>query len=284
VKEAAKELGIETKGLAENKIMEALRAKYEALPEKQQGEFQKKFQTKMEKALEKYTTAQRELQEATVSPEQLMMQKRAEIEQKSTITGIAVSKDDVFVACPMIKSYGFAVWRVNRDFAEPKQIIDGLRGCCGQMDVQAHNGEVWIPHNAMHKVERYDRDGKKLFSFGKTDRAKADGFGGCCEPKNLRFGPKDEIYASESGPPVAIKRFTPEGKFLGVVGVPVYTTGCVRVTVEVSRDGRQVFILSPGENAIHVLTAGAAKAEKKADAEKKPESKEDSGAYSPPAT
>jgi hypothetical protein len=115
----------------------------------------------------------------------------------------------------------------------------------------------------MHSVERYDRDGKKLSRFGKRDRKSADGFGGCCEPKNLRFGLNGEIYTCESGPPVAIKRFTPDGKFLGVVGVPEYKTGCVRVTVEVSRDGDRVFVLSPGENAIHVLARNDAKTKKK---------------------
>ena len=233
------------------------------------------IQKKVKEPQEKLMAVQREFQEASMSPEKAAMQKRAEIQRKSAVNGIAVSKDDVFVACSMAKGYGFGVWRVDRDFANPKQIIQGLRGCCGQMDVQAKDGEVWIAHNCEHKVERYDRDGKKLFSFGKSDRKAADGFGGCCEPKNLRFGPKGELYASESGEPVAIKRFTTEGKFLGVVGVPKYDSGCVRVTIDISRDGKQVFILDPGGNAIHVLTQKAAEPEKKADTEKKAESDKD---------
>ncbi len=72
----------------------------------------------------------------------------------------------------------------------------------------------------------------------RRDRKAADGFGGCCEPKNMRFAPDGSMYLAESGPPVAVKRFTPEGEFLGVVGLPVFKTGCVRVTVEVARDGR----------------------------------------------
>ena len=178
----------------------------------------------------------------------------AMIRRAREVTGIAVTGDDLFVARPMVKSWGYAVWRTNRQFTEPKRIIKGLRGCCGQMDIQAKDGEVWVAHNARHRVERYDRDGKKLFSFGKRDRKEAKGFGGCCEPKNLRFGAEGEVYTSESGPPVAIKRFTVEGDFLGVVGVPEYKTGCVRATVDVSRDGSRVFVFNPGGNAIHVLT------------------------------
>jgi hypothetical protein len=232
------------------------------------------YQKKLRGPQEKLVAAQQALQEAGTSPEMAAMRKRAEIQQKSAATGIAVSKDDVFVACPMTKTYGYAVWRIDRDFANPKLIIQGLRGCCGQMDVQAKDGDVWVAHNAAHKVERYDRDGKKQLSFGKSDRKAADGFGGCCEPKNLRFGAKGELYASESGEPVVIKKFTTEGKFLGVVAIPKYQTGCVRVTIDVSRDGKQFFILDPGGNAIHVLGEKKADTEKKAETGKKAEAAE----------
>ena len=218
--------------------------------------------------MEKLTAAQQELEKASISPEMLVMRKREEIREKAAVNGIAVTKGDVFVACRMAKTYGFAVWRVDRDFANAKKIIEGLRGCCGQMDIQAKDGEVWVAHNAAHKVERYDRDGKKLSSFGKSDSKAADGFGGCCEPKNLRFGPKGELYTSESSPQVVIKRFAPDGKFLGVVGLPAYSTGCTNVPIEVSRDGRQVYILNPNKK-VHVLTKRPAEPAKTGESEKK---------------
>jgi sugar lactone lactonase YvrE len=52
---------------------------------------------------------------------------------------------------------------------------------------------------------------------------------------------------------VAIKRFTPEGKFLGVVAVPTFETGCVRVTVDISPDGQRFYLLDTGSDAIHVF-------------------------------
>ena len=173
--------------------------------------------------------------------------------RKREVTGIAVSEQDLFVATAMREGYGYAVWRVDHNFQNPQQIVSGLPGCCGQMDIQARNGELWIPENGRHRVARYDRDGKLLSSFGKRDRKSAEGFGGCCEPKNLRVTAQGDVLTAESGPPVAIKRFSPDGKFLGVVGVPTYPTGCVRVTVEISKDGGKVFILNPGDSAIHVL-------------------------------
>ena len=62
------------------------------------------------------------------------------------------------------------------------------------------------------------------------------------------------MLACESGPPVAVKRFTTDGKFLGVAAIPTFNSGCVRVTVDISRDGSQIFVLNSGENAIHVMT------------------------------
>ena len=41
-------------------------------------------------------------------------------------------------------------------------------------------------------------------------------------------------------PPVIVRRYSPEGEFLGVVGCPSFTTGCVRVTIEVSADQQTV--------------------------------------------
>jgi len=83
------------------------------------------------------------------------------------------------------------------------------------MDVQSHDGKLWIPHNARHTVESHDRDGNELAKFGKAGRVKANDFGGCCEPKNMRVLSNGDILAAESGPPTCIKRFSASGKFIG---------------------------------------------------------------------
>lgn len=175
--------------------------------------------------------------------------------RRSEVTGVAVAGDDVFLACPSTKDYSYAVYRTDREFKQPKLIISQLSGCCGQMDIQAREGKVWVAHNARHRVQSFDRDGKSLTSFGREDRKAADGFGGCCEPKNLRLLASDEVLAGESGPPVAIKRFSAEGRFLGVVAVPTFSQGCVRTTVDVSADGKRYYILNVEERAIHVFAA-----------------------------
>jgi hypothetical protein len=174
-----------------------------------------------------------------------------ELTGSATYTGLAVADKDLFVICSG-PGYSYNAWRITPDFDEPKVILSGLRGCCGQMDCQAHDGHLWLAMNSQHKVQCYDRDGKKLSEFGKTDREAADGFGGCCEPKNLRFSQDGKyVYAAQSGPPVCVKRFTLDGVFQDVACFPVCESGCVRVSVDVH--GNTFFLMNPDESAIYVF-------------------------------
>jgi hypothetical protein len=135
-------------------------------------------------------------------------------------------------------------------------VVDKLRGCCGQMDIQSHDTALWIPHNARHAVESHDRDGKELSKFGTEGRVKASDFGGCCEPKNLRVLSNGDILAAESGPPTCIKRFSATGKFKEVVALVDNPSGnCVRVTVEISPDGKQFYLLDTTRDAIRIFAA-----------------------------
>jgi hypothetical protein len=184
-----------------------------------------------------------------------MAQMKANLEKRrAEVTGLAVTDQDVFMAVPAPNDYTFRVYRLSLALQEPKLVVDSLRGCCGQMDVQSHDGKMWIPHNARHQVESHDRDGKELLKFGKEGKVKAADFGGCCEPKNLRVLPNGDILAAESGPPTCIKRFSADGKFKGVVAVANNTKGdCVRVTVEMSPDGSKYYMLDTTKDAIRVF-------------------------------
>lgn len=173
--------------------------------------------------------------------------------RRGEVTGLAVTKQDVFLACPSPNDFSFCVYRLDRQLANAKLVVEKLRGCCGQMDIQANDDKLWIPHNARHQVECRDREGKELAKFGKAGRVKPDQFGGCCEPKNLRFTQAGEILAAESGPPTCIKRFSPDGKFLGVVALVEGDGNCVRVSVDVSPDGKRFYLLDTDRNAIRVF-------------------------------
>ena len=167
------------------------------------------------------------------------------------VTGITATDRDIFVASPSKR--GFGVYRIDGDLGSPRRIIDRLGGCCGQMDILARGGELWVAENGRHRIVRHDRDGKVLGSWGQADRQKAEGFGGCCEPKNIRFAPNGDLYTAESGPPEVVKLFGADGKFRKVVALPRFSGGCVRITVDVSPVTGEVFVLETGNAAIHVF-------------------------------
>lgn len=183
--------------------------------------------------------------------EEKLRERMSKAAESVKYTGIAVAEKDLFVIASA-PGYTYNAWRAGHDMKDAELIVKGLRGCCGQMDCQTHDGDLWIPMNTQHKVCRYDRDGKLVSSFGKRGQEIAEAFGGCCEPKNLRFGEDGFVYCAESGPPVCVKRFTLEGEFKDTVCLPLYETGCVRVSVDLWED--KVFLLSPSENAIYLFS------------------------------
>jgi hypothetical protein len=181
---------------------------------------------------------------------------RISLEQRrSEVTGLAVTDQDLFLAVPAPSDFTFRVYRFDHALANPKLVVEKLRGCCGQMDIQAHQGNLWIPHNARHSVESRDREGKPLSKFGKAGKLKPSDFGGCCEPKNLRVLPDGEILVAESGPPTCIKRFSASGKFIEVIAALDTRGDCVRVTVERSPDGGRYYLLDTTRDAIRVFGA-----------------------------
>ena len=188
--------------------------------------------------------------------EELAGMKTSLEQRRAEVTGLAVTEQDVFMAVPAPSDFTYRVYRFDRELQHPKLVVEKLRGCCGQMDIQAHDGKLWIPHNARHSVESRSRDGNELSKFGNAGRVKANDFGGCCEPKNLRVLANGDILAAESGPPTCIKRFSASGKFKEVVAVADGSKGdCVRVTVEMSPDGNRYYLLDTTRDAIRIFKA-----------------------------
>ena len=169
----------------------------------------------------------------------------------ATASGVAAMGDDVFV-CAYGGRTGFAVYRFNSKLGDRKEIVKGLRGCCGQQDITSDSKSLYVAECARHRVVKYDRNGKMIGSFGKRDRTGVEGFGGCCEPKNLCFGPDGDLYTGSSAN-ARVKRYTPDGKFVGVVGSPKSTRGCLRVTLAISKDGSRIYFLDSGKNVIRVM-------------------------------
>jgi hypothetical protein len=174
-----------------------------------------------------------------------------------TINGIAVSKKDVYIVCGESKGFGFAIWRMSHDFKEPKQVMGNVSGCCGQMDIQADGDDFLLAENTRYQFSRYDREGKKIGSWGKGmsvavgKEPPCDCYGGCCNPMNLRVVGGDILTAESEG---VIKRYTAKGDFIGTVAKSPLSGGCKNVAVAATPDGSKVFFCDQPGSKILILT------------------------------
>jgi sugar lactone lactonase YvrE len=59
---------------------------------------------------------------------------------------------------------------------------------------------------------------------------------------NVAFGPGDAVYTAEDDTG-RIKRYSPDGELLGLVGAVDLAPGCKNVSIAVSSDGNRVYML-----------------------------------------
>ena len=174
-----------------------------------------------------------------------------------SVHALDVGGDAMLLTTRSTKGYGFAVWRMDLDGGNPVKVCDELSGCCGQMDAKALGGELFVAENGRHRVRRIAADGSELEAWGTRGRdGGGAGFGGCCNPMNLCFDAEGNVLTSESQG--VVKRFSPNGEYLGLVVLSRLAGGCKHAAVQVSADGRQIFFLDQRESRILVLeqTAG----------------------------
>jgi hypothetical protein len=186
---------------------------------------------------------------AELTEEQIDQQVKAALVQKVQASSISATEDDVYLATRAAVGYGFQIWRTDSQFENGTSIVSELRGCCGQMDVKANSNGVYVAENARHRVCRYDREGSLVTAWGEGARSGLEGFGSCCNPMNVAFGPDDVVYTAEDNTG-RIKRYSPDGKLLGLVGSVDLVPGCKNVSIAVSGDGTRVYMLDITRNHI----------------------------------
>lgn len=175
------------------------------------------------------------------------------IADQMRIASISASQNEVFFACSSSTGSGFDVWRTDYQFAEGKKIGESLRGCCGQLDVQANDNGIYVAENTRHRVRGYSREGRQVLEFGSRERDRPEGFSGCCNPMNVAFGDDGSVYTAESGIG-RIKRFSADGSFIELVGQVELVPGCKKVAISVSPRGDQVYMLDITRGHIVVMT------------------------------
>ena len=71
---------------------------------------------------------------------------------------------------------------------------------------------------------------------------------------NVAFGPDGTIYTAESNSG-RIKRYSPEGQLIDLVGSVELVPGCKKVSIAVSKDHQRVYMLDITRNHIIVMEA-----------------------------
>lgn len=176
----------------------------------------------------------------------------AQISSKSSFSSLSAVGSDVFIATRATEGYGYDVWRMDENLADAERIVKDLRGCCGQMDVQACASGLYVAENSRHQVNHFNREGGKVNSWGSRGRDGVRGYTGCCNPMNVAFGPDGSVYTSESGTG-RIKRYTPEGELMELIGSVELVPGCKKVSIGVTKDHKRVYMLDITRNHIIVM-------------------------------
>ncbi len=174
------------------------------------------------------------------------------IDRARQLHRVAVAADHVFLVAQQESGYGFAIWRCTTDLADPVRIVEGLAGCCGQMDIQVAGDTLAIAENSRHHVRLVDFDGEAVRTFGKTSRDDlTKGFGGCCNPMNTCRTADGDLLTSESNG--LVKRYSLDGEFHEVVGVADVQAGCKNSSIGIAADGSTLYYLDVHKGTIVVL-------------------------------
>jgi len=180
----------------------------------------------------------------------------AELPGKSrTATAVGAQGQDVFV-CVQAKT-GYSIYRLCDKLQNATEIVKGLRGCCGQMDFKVQEGNLFVAHCTKFLVEKYNREGKLLASFGKRDNGTSQSWKGCCEPKNVCFDKQGNLYTSESSN-WTVKKYTATGNYINFIGSIAEVGDCVRATIVCTKDNR-IYMLDHPRNLIRPILPGKSK-------------------------
>ena len=189
----------------------------------------------------------------------------------AVLTGIAVSKNDVFVADAgnrIVHRFDKTGKLINRIGAKDKdKNIPGFIIPSPYFDLTvAPDGLLRVVNPGNHRIEAYTSDGDLEFSWGKFSNTDLKGFCGCCNPVNFAILADESFVTVEKGL-IRLKIYDPKGAFVGVVAGPeqLVEGGASRVSefgpasqaggfdVAVNTSGR-IFVLDTIKNVVRIFT------------------------------
>jgi hypothetical protein len=220
--------------------------KIRAVPEAERTKSQAARLQAYERQVELYQAQIKSLQEQEIEVSV------SAVSRSGVVTGLAVSDQHLFVCTGSVSGAGYDVIRCDFDFQNPKRVLTGLRGCCGQMDIQALGERLVVAENTKFQVALHDPDGKPLTAFGGRDRTGGAGFGSCCNPMNVRCCANGEILTAESSIG-DIKRFSADGKLLAYIGRAKISGGCKHVAIDWDPKRDRYYMMNVADSSICVL-------------------------------
>jgi hypothetical protein len=246
----------------EGKDVETL--KKEALEEyKKQMESQVQNFAKQKERLEKQIAKIEEVEEADRTKLESISQFAAPetldpamadylVASKFRVPSLCATPNHVFVTTAAKSGFAYAIWRVDTNFENPKEVIPQVSGCCGQMDVEADDEHFYVADNTKFCVTVYDLDGEKVDSFGKRVAKNDNGFGSCCNPMNVCCAKNGDLLTAESSIG-KIKRFDASGKLVAYVGKARIGAGCKHVALGYDAARDRYYIQYQDKNQICIL-------------------------------
>jgi hypothetical protein len=177
-----------------------------------------------------------------VSSKKMLEERRAELKREPSLDSMmdyfvssrtkstALSSDGNSILMTLMNLRQYEVLKLDQDFRNPRRILGDLKGCCGQMDLNLSGGRFFTAENTRFKVGIYDLEGKKQGEFGERFEKNNQGFGSCCNPMNVWVYGNGDVLTAESSIGT-LKRFSPEGKLLGVIGRARIGGGCKHVAI-----------------------------------------------------
>ena len=174
------------------------------------------------------------------------------------VTSLAASDKDLFICAYAPGGSGYSVWRVGRDLEgdASEVVMEGLRGCCGQMDIQCCKGQLVVSENTNFKIGIYDRNGRAQSKFGSRDRTSRAGFGSCCNPMNSLPLDDGTILTAESSIG-HIKKFDTDGKLVAYIGKASIGGGCKHCALGHDAENDLYYMMHQDANSICVLANNA---------------------------
>jgi len=163
---------------------------------------------------------------------------------RSVITSLAVSGEDVYVA----DAGNRIVYHCNTS----GQIINKIGEKDEHLQVPGyilpspyfdlaidHSGLLWVANTGQHSLENYNQDGSMRASWGVAS-FKIEGFTGCCNPAQFALLADNSFITSEKGMP-RIKWYDQKGNFKGVVASPdMFKDGWYAPDLAVDADQRVI--------------------------------------------